>query len=305
MTPQSSQKTKWYLVRIQLDEPISEHRWDLFTVLANDVGSEGNQDFLAGELIEGADFYFDSSKVESALAVSSLKDLLLRIKITNAAFSVLDVDPLNWIQTGKRFYEAKSITDQFVVGPQEERTSFATQDVHYISIEYGAAFGTGSHPTTVLCMQLLQRQIRPNITILDFGTGTGVLSFAALYLGAAFAFCVDCSDDAELIFRRNAEDNRMIDSVYFHLGSNPRDVIPLADRLGKDLPKLILCNMLLSDSENLLTELREFNAPMIYSGYLEDQSVVVRLSLEQAGFNIVHEQFSENWGACTCEPKAI
>lgn len=303
MTTSPPKNSSWYLVRVQLNEPSGEHAWDLFTVLANDAGSAGNQDFLSGELIGGGEFYFDASDHDPRETVTRLEALLLQLNLPHQPLLVEEVDPLNWIQTGKRFYEARSITDRFVVGSEEEREKFANQNVDYISIEYGAAFGTGSHPTTALSLQFLQEHLQPGLPVFDFGTGTGVLSFAALFLGASVAYCIDCSEDAEPIFRLNAERNHFSDRVFFHLGSSPRDVHSLAQNSAKGLPWLILCNMLLSDSEGLLQDLRELNAPMIYSGYLEGQSVVVRLALEQAGFSIEEEAFSEDWGVCYCVPE--
>lgn len=302
MSINSPEKSSWYLVRVILSNPTTEHYWDLFTTLANDAGSVGNQDFLLRENITGGEFYFDAAEHQPTQSLEALKEILQRLKLPTTEISVVEVNPTDWIETGKRFYEARSITDQFVIGPPEERWKFLDQGVDYISIEYGAAFGTGSHPTTVLCLQLMQDRSPLEGDILDFGTGTGVLAFAALHLGAELAYCIDCSPEAEPIFIQNAQENGFSERVVFHLGSTPKDVYKLARQMARSLPSLIVCNMLLSDSEALLSELAALEVPLIYSGYLEGQSTSVRLAMEQAGFRIELERFLEDWGACLCIP---
>jgi ribosomal protein L11 methyltransferase len=79
--------------------------------------------------------------------------------------------------------------------------------VHCVRLHMGHAFGTGGHPTTALCLEWLEAHVEPEITVLDYGCGSGVLALAALGLGARFAWAVDNDPEALAATRRNAELN--------------------------------------------------------------------------------------------------
>lgn len=78
---------------------------------------------------------------------------------------------------------------------------------HALGLHMGLAFGTGQHPTTQLCLEWLERELRPGISVLDYGAGSGVLALAALKLGAASATAIDTEPQALTATRRNAELN--------------------------------------------------------------------------------------------------
>ena len=78
-----------------------------------------------------------------------------------------------------------------------------------VMLDPGLAFGTGTHPTTALCLEWIATNIRPNDTVLDFGCGSGILGIAAAKLGASIVYCVDCDPQALFSTKENAVKNKI------------------------------------------------------------------------------------------------
>lgn len=112
------------------------------------------------------------------------------------------IDEEDWAEAWKAFFWPQEITPKLVVKPTwRAYTPRADQTV--IEIDPGMAFGTGTHPTTSLCMQLLERYIQPGIDILDIGTGSGILLITAAKLGAKRLTGIDLDPTAVEIAREN------------------------------------------------------------------------------------------------------
>lgn len=113
-----------------------------------------------------------------------------------------DVDEEDWAESWKSFFYPEAITPNLVVKPTwRDYTPQPGQQV--IEIDPGMAFGTGTHPTTALCVQLLEQSVRPGHRVLDIGTGSGILLIAADKLGAAHLTGVDLDPVAVTIARQN------------------------------------------------------------------------------------------------------
>lgn len=112
------------------------------------------------------------------------------------------IDEEDWAESWKAFFYPEQITPSLVVKPTwRDYTPQAGQ--HVIEIDPGMAFGTGTHPTTALCVQLLERSVRPGQRVLDVGTGSGILLIAAAKLGAGHLTGVDLDTVAVTIARQN------------------------------------------------------------------------------------------------------
>jgi ribosomal protein L11 methyltransferase len=124
------------------------------------------------------------------------------------SFSVEEVAEQNWVQLTQSQFEPIHITDRLWIVPSWH----TAPDLEAINIELdpGMAFGTGSHPTTRLCLQWLCDAVQPGNTVLDYGCGSGILGIAAAKLGAGDVLGVDIDDKALVAAQDNATRNQVV-----------------------------------------------------------------------------------------------
>lgn len=204
----------------------------------------------------------------------------------------------DWAQTWKTFFKPMRLTKRIVIKPSWEDFTGKGEDV-VLEIDPGLAFGTGSHPTTYLCLQaledmILNRQFRskfPRVKVLDVGTGTGILGMAAARLGAHPVKAIDVDREAVQVATENVKKNTLEDKLEV---SNQA----LAEVTGK-FP-LILANILyqeLIDICPLLFERVEQDGILILSGILSEQVDSLLDIYRKQGFKTLSISQREGW-AC-------
>lgn len=117
------------------------------------------------------------------------------------------VDDEDWAEAWKEHFHVTRIGRRVVIKPTWRDLTAAEGDLAVIELDPGMAFGTGTHPTTRLCLEALEDVVQPGDTVLDIGTGSGILAIGALKLGAAQALGVDVSTVAVRVARENAAVN--------------------------------------------------------------------------------------------------
>jgi ribosomal protein L11 methyltransferase len=154
------------------------------------------------------------------------------------------------------------------------------------------AFGSGEHGSTRGALALLERHALPGMRALDLGSGSGILSIAAVILGARTAIGVECDGDANIVAERNAESNRVAGRVSFLTG----DAATLAPVAGP--ADLVLSNILRTVNVTLLPAIRQALAPggiAIFAGMEETESELFRGPLREAGFSVIDEGRDAGW----------
>jgi ribosomal protein L11 methyltransferase len=141
------------------------------------------------------------------------------------AFDVTRVDDQDWVRATQAQFGPQRISAKFWIVP-----GWCTPpdpSALNILLDPGLAFGTGSHPSTRLCLRWLERHVRPAARVIDFGCGSGILAIAAMKLGAASAHGVDIDPQAVLAARRNAVQNQV--PAHFHSAAEglpgPADIV--------------------------------------------------------------------------------
>jgi ribosomal protein L11 methyltransferase len=124
----------------------------------------------------------------------------------------------DWVENWKRFFKPVQVTSRFVVKPPWSKIRLKRGQIP-IDITPGMAFGTGTHPTTILCIQALKRRLKKGLSVLDVGTGSGILSIIAAKLGAKEILGIDIDGVALENARENVEKNHVSDLVNLRKGS--------------------------------------------------------------------------------------
>ncbi|HET8571663.1 MAG TPA: 50S ribosomal protein L11 methyltransferase [Candidatus Limnocylindria bacterium] len=188
------------------------------------------------------------------------------------------VDDADWLEGWKSGYVLQRI-GRVVIVPSWLDEPLAEGEVA-IRLDPGMAFGTGLHPTTRGCLQLLQKLAPMPTTLLDVGTGSGILALAALQLGAERAVCIDTDSIAVGATRANADVNGLGDRVEVRLGTLPPAPV------GKPFP-LVLANLVAALLIELAAPLAAHTEPggtLLASGIIEPRADEVTDALAAAGF---------------------
>ena len=203
----------------------------------------------------------------------------------------------NWMEAWKVHYKPIPVGKHLIIvpawldSPDESRIS--------IKIDPGMAFGTGTHPTTQLCLELLEPNIPKGGQVIDVGCGSGILSIAALKLGADFALGVDIDEASVKASRENANANS-IPADRFIIGKGSVTEI-LSGKFQLRNAPLVMANILAPIITRLfdmgLAKLTAPGGALILSGILADQADGVIASAEAHGLKILEKHQMGDWVA--------
>jgi len=196
-----------------------------------------------------------------------------------------------WASAWKAHFHAFPVGRRLWVTPTWEAPALPAGAL-VITLDPGMAFGSGLHPSTRLCLQLLEEHLRPGDALADIGTGSGILAIAAARLGAGSVFAVDHDPVAVEVARANAAANGVGDRVTVIRGH-------LLDPLTAPVD-LILANLtadLLSDLAPLLPPRLRPGGRVIASGVAAPRIAEVRRAFAAAGLPIATEVADEEWRA--------
>ncbi len=142
-----------------------------------------------------------------------LKALLPDFDLGSLQLDTLNVHDQDWSEVWKRFYKPFRAGNRLVVKPSWELYEARENDL-VIEIDPGMAFGSGTHETTGMCMELLEEALRPGDRVMDVGTGSGILAIGAALLGARDVLAVDIDPSAVKVARENIEHNGLSNRVH-------------------------------------------------------------------------------------------
>jgi ribosomal protein L11 methyltransferase len=202
------------------------------------------------------------------------------------------LDEEDWAESWKAFFWPEKVSARIVVKPTWRDYHPSGNDL-VLEIDPGMAFGTGTHPTTALCMQLLEKHLRPQDRLLDVGTGSGILMVAASLLGAAEVHGIDNDPVAVTVAQQNLVLNAIpADRSRAWTGDLVGGVTGHYD--------VVVANILAPVILGLLPDVRGLLAPagrFICSGILESQQEEVVAKARSLGFQLVEAVAREEWVA--------
>lgn len=223
-------------------------------------------------------------------AISFLKERLQDIGIS---YEVEDaaVDEEDWATAWKKYYHPTKIGDRIVVCPSWE--NYEPKDGETMLVmDPGMAFGTGTHDTTRLCTQLVERYVDAGCDLLDLGTGSGILAIAALLLGARSAVGVDVDEVAVRVAKENAKANRVDDKITFLAGDLTQKVTGQFHVITANIVADVIIR-LIPDMSPFLLE----GGVFIASGIIDTREADVTAALDAAGYIVTERTESGGWVA--------
>ncbi len=198
----------------------------------------------------------------------------------------------DWAQAWKAHYQPLRIGKRLLIRPRWIDVVPAAGDI-VIALDPGMAFGTGTHPTTQLCLQALERVIQPGQVALDLGCGSGILSIAAVKLGARQLLALDIDAIAVAATRDNAIYNNVAKRITAQQGS--LDSVRSAARRFDLLIVNILARVIIQLAAQGLGEIVRPGGTALFSGIINEQADEVAAALERAGLSIVAQQRQGDW----------
>jgi ribosomal protein L11 methyltransferase len=206
------------------------------------------------------------------------------------------IDEEDWASSWKQYWQPQEIGEMFLVYPAWLALPDQTNRL-IMRLDPGAAFGTGTHPTTQLCLESLEMRIgsdSPDQVVADIGCGSGILSIGAIMLGAQKVYGVDIDPVAIKVARTNQELNQIgSDRIIFEKGTLETLITSLHEPVDG-----IVCNILAEVIVDLIPEMNAIVKPTtwgILSGILLEQVKPVADALEQNGWLIAALWKRQDW----------
>ena len=237
---------------------------------------------------------------EVRIALQGLKEA--RSDCGSLLLTMDNLQEADWENNWKQYYKPMEIGERLLVVPQWEHTGDTHGRVPLI-LDPGLTFGTGSHATTQLCLTALEKAVRGGERVLDLGCGSGILSIAALKLGAASALAVDIDDKCLDVAYENAALNGIGKDTY---------TVKVGDVLSDDALRaeigggydVVLANIVADVIIGLAPMVRSLlgeQGVFLCSGIIDDRAEEVAQALRQAGLTILESRDADGWFAYTCQ----
>ena len=216
------------------------------------------------------------------------------------------MEETNWEESWKDNYPAVEVGENLIVVPYWAADE--TNGRIPVVLDPGLTFGTGAHASTQMVMEFMEDTVREGFRCLDLGSGSGILSLAALCLGAASAIGVDIDPKAESIARENAAYNGFAAPEFTALTGNVTEDTALMGRLQQQEYDLVLVNIVADVIIGLAPILPAFltdSSILLCSGILDVRLEDVKQALEQAGLEIVQIKAKEDWRSIRAKRRTI
>lgn len=247
--------------------------------------------------------YFSEEETNLPEKIAVIKEKIRNLtefglSIGSGTVELSNVNQEDWESAWKQYFKPVHVTDRIVVKPEWEEYSPQEGEI-VIEIDPGMAFGTGTHETTSMCINQIEKNLKSGDTVIDIGCGSGILSMAAVLLGAQRATGVDLDPVAVRVALENVELNNLQDKIEI-LHGNLTDVI-------REKADIVVANIMADIILILLEDVRAFikdDGLFISSGIIQEKRAAVEARLLEKNFRIVEVETKEEWCAITAQKKS-
>ena len=247
--------------------------------------------------------YFSEEETNLPEKIAVIKEKIRNLtefglSIGSGTVELSNVNQEDWESAWKQYFKPVHVTDRIVVKPEWEEYSPQEGEI-VIEIDPGMAFGTGTHETTSMCINQIEKNLKEGDRVIDIGSGSGILSMAAVLLGAEKATGEDLDPVAVRVALENVELNNLQDKIDI-LHGNLTDVI-------REKADIVVANIMADIILILLEDVREFikdDGMFISSGIIQEKRAAVEARLLEKNFRIVEVETKGEWCAITAQKKS-
>jgi ribosomal protein L11 methyltransferase len=204
------------------------------------------------------------------------------------------IDDEDWADAWKKHYKPIRLRRNILIRPRWIDVALTPEDI-VISLDPGMAFGTGTHPTTQLCLEALEDVVKHGINMLDLGCGSGILAIGAAKLGVKNILAVDIDPIAAKVTAENAEQNAVAEQITAQTGSLD-SVLHSARRFDLVVVN-ILARIIIPMCEQGLGQIVRPGGKAVFSGIIEEQADDVEAALRGTGLTPYKRRQQRDWVA--------
>ena len=263
----------------------SDGMWDM---IDEDVLAKMSEDVLVK-----AYFKNDASAKETLLLVGEKLRELARADLGFDAGSLelesQNVHEQDWAENWKKYYKPFRAGERLVIKPSWEPYAAQAGDL-VLELDPGMAFGTGTHETTYMCMEQLERYVTPGCKAIDVGCGSGILALAAAKLGASDVLAIDLDELAVKVAAENTRHNHLEDVVRVVHGDLLEKSDEMADVIVANIIADVICFLCGPAKKHLLP-----GGTFICSGIIREREEDVQRALAAAGYTVCNRLAKGEW----------
>jgi ribosomal protein L11 methyltransferase len=303
MVEESSSGAEWLELSVSADHEAVESVVEAFAAVGYQEGVAIEEPFVQDP--DGDNLRVDMSRpvqVRTYLPASSSNPKTIE-RLRSALWHIGQIRPVSelivtprteedWANAWKEHYVPVRVGHRVVVRPPWQSYEPKPGEI-VIELDPGMAFGTGTHPTTRLCMELLEERLQSRNRLLDVGTGSGILAIAAAQLQASEIDAIEIDPVAARQARQNVDRNGLTDTIRLYEGS-------LDDTFSGREYEIVLANIIarvLVELAKPLSQSFSEGGHLILSGIIEDKEPMVLEAFQQLGLELVERRQLQDWVA--------
>ncbi len=209
-----------------------------------------------------------------------------------------EVKQENWENEWKKYFNVQKVSDSIVIKPSWEEYT-AKEGEKIIDIDPGMAFGTGTHETTRMCINAIEKYMNKGDSLIDIGCGSGILSIAAAHLGAEKVIAVDLDKLAVKVSKENVGLNGFSNTIDVRYG----DLTDVIEEKADVIVANIIADIIAKLSENIADFMKD-GGYFISSGIINDKKDFVIGKLKENNFDIIEEKNDGEWNCIVSKVKS-
>ncbi len=285
-------------IEIEDKVPLSEQDKSQMFV---DILPEGPED----DGVARISFYLEP-ETDNAAALAAVQKGLDEIRgwgidVGAGTIEASQTEDKDWINNWKEYFH-QFYVDDILIKPSWEEVQPKDRDKLLIQIDPGTAFGTGMHETTQLCIRQIRKYVTPETLLLDVGTGSGILSIAALKLGASYAFGTDLDPCAISAAVENREVNGIGEEQFQVMAGNIMEEETVKETAGYEKYHMVVANILaevLLPLTPVVVKHMKKGGIYITSGIIEEKEDAVVNAVKEAGLELLEVTRQGEWVSMT------